>query len=284
MREANTPITRERITETSALRSIVGSTIEDRAANMWSLPIALISRHSLYMEAMSPGSGIFPKAHINLPDDDPAVFGLFVEWLYNGTYTDFISPSSSNIHARCWGLSDELLCNEFKNYVMGRLYKQHMEFSMACEDMEPEETAWTCWILGCNLQKDPDLRISLLLSIRQNSFFRCHLKYLKEYMDFDEVNFIAITPSATEPTRLSVRQKRRNKKKTTMASTKSEENVKAESRSVGALSLKQESPGGNESEPVQASVSGDDNKPVCLSLEKATTSLQTVESKEYTEG
>ncbi|EGU85595.1 hypothetical protein FOXB_03884 [Fusarium oxysporum f. sp. conglutinans Fo5176] len=201
----------------------VGSTIEDRAANMWSLPIALISRHSLYMEAMSPGSGIFPKAHINLPDDDPAVFGLFVEWLYNGTYTDFISPSSSNIHARCWGLSDELLCNEFKNYVMGRLYKQHMEFSMACEDME------------------------------------CHLKYLKEYMDFDEVNFIAITPSATEPTRLSVRQKRRNKKKTTMASTKSEEN--AESRSVGALSLKQESPGGNESEPVQASVSGDDNKP-----------------------
>ncbi|EWZ30713.1 hypothetical protein FOCG_07854 [Fusarium oxysporum f. sp. radicis-lycopersici 26381] len=61
---------------------------------------------------------------------------------------------------------------------------------------------------------------------------------------------------------------------------------KAESldSSVGALSLKQKSPGGNESEPVQASVSGDDNKPVCLSLEKATTSLQTVESKEYTEG
>ncbi|EXK36083.1 hypothetical protein FOMG_09273 [Fusarium oxysporum f. sp. melonis 26406] len=71
-----------------------------------------------------------------------------------------------------------------------------------------------------------------------------------------------------------------------MASIKSEENAKAESldSSVGALSLKQESPGGNESEPVQASVSGDDNKPVCLSLEKATTSLQTVESKEYTEG
>ncbi|KAM5521125.1 hypothetical protein FOXYSP1_15015 [Fusarium oxysporum f. sp. phaseoli] len=162
----------------------VGSTIEDRAANMWSLPIALISRHSPYM------------------------------------------PSSSNIHARCWGLSDELLCNEFKNYVMGRLYKQHMEFSMACEDME------------------------------------CHLKYLKEYMDFDEVNFIAITPPATESMRLSVRQRRRNKKKTSMASIKSEENAKAESRdsSVGALSLKQESPGGNESEPVQASVSCDDNK------------------------
>ncbi|KAK2669338.1 hypothetical protein RAB80_014864 [Fusarium oxysporum f. sp. vasinfectum] len=162
------------------VRMPIGSTIEDRAANMWSLPIALISRHSPYMEAMSPGSGIFPKAHINLLDADPAVFGLFVEWLYNGTYTDFTSPSSSNIHARCWGLGDELLCNEFKNYVMGQ----------------------------------------------------------------------------------------------------------AESRdsSVGALSLKQESPGGNESEPVQASVSCDDNKLVCLSLEKATTPLQTVESKEYTEG
>ncbi|EMT67255.1 hypothetical protein FOC4_g10005329, partial [Fusarium odoratissimum] len=73
---------------------------------------------------------------INLPDDDPAVFGLFVEWLYYGTYNDFTSPSSSNIHARCWGLGHKLLCNEFKNYAMGRLYKQHMEFSMACEDVE----------------------------------------------------------------------------------------------------------------------------------------------------
>ncbi|KAK2123946.1 hypothetical protein NOF04DRAFT_1373359 [Fusarium oxysporum II5] len=166
------------------------------------------------------------EAHINLPDDDPAVFGLFVEWLYYGTYNDFTSPSSSNIHARCWGLGHKLLCNEFKNYAMGRLYKQHMEFSMACEDVE------------------------------------CHLKYLKEYMDFDEANFIAITPSATESMRLSVRQRRRNKKKTSMASIKSEENANEDKcEAVGALSLKQESPGGNEYEPVQASVSGDDNKP-----------------------
>ena len=44
-------------------------------------------------------------------------------------------------------------------------------------------------------------------------------------MDFDEVNFIAITPPATESMRLSVRQRRRNKKKTSMASIKSEENA-----------------------------------------------------------
>ncbi|KAH7151112.1 hypothetical protein DER46DRAFT_579117 [Fusarium sp. MPI-SDFR-AT-0072] len=78
-------------------------------------------------------------------------------------------------------------------------------------------------------------------------------------MDFDEVYFTAITPSATEPIRLSVRQKRRNKKKTSMASRKSEKNTQSRDSSVGALSLKQESPGGDESEPVQASVSGDDN-------------------------
>ncbi|KAJ0131650.1 Ketoisovalerate reductase BEA2 [Fusarium oxysporum f. sp. albedinis] len=87
----------------------VGSSIEDRAANMWSLPMALISHHSPYLKAMSSGSVIFPKAHINLPDDDSAVFNL----LWNG--------SSLQRVQKC---------------AMGRLYEQHMEFSMACEDVE----------------------------------------------------------------------------------------------------------------------------------------------------
>jgi hypothetical protein len=49
---------------------------------------------------MSPSSGFFPKSHINLPDDDAVAFGLFVEWLYYGTYDDLQLPSSLNIHAR----------------------------------------------------------------------------------------------------------------------------------------------------------------------------------------
>ncbi|KAI1044409.1 hypothetical protein LB505_012904 [Fusarium chuoi] len=259
---------------------------------------------------MSSSPGFFPKSHINLPDDDAVAFGLFVEWLYYGTYDEFQSPSSSNIHARCWVLGDKLLCNEFKNYAMGRLYKQHMEFSMTYQDVEfayentssasklrqfymdyvkqhfsdPKKLRGPVGNWDAILQKDADLRISLLLSIRQNSFCKCHVKYLRDYLDFDEVFFTAIAPQAVEPLQLPVRQKRKNKKKASMAKMRNQENAESPGSSVGGPSLKQESPGCYESEPVRASVSGDDNKPVCPSLEKATASLQTVESKDYAEG
>ncbi|WKT52216.1 hypothetical protein QSH57_002730 [Fusarium oxysporum f. sp. vasinfectum] len=242
------------------VRMPIGSTIEDRAANMWSLPMALISRHSPYMEAMSPGSGIFPEAHINLPDDVPAV---------------------------CWGLSDELLCNEFKNYVMGRLYKQHMEFSMACEDMEYayENTSPTSKLR----------QFYMILSNKPSQTRRNRLDLLDIGMQFAEGSRPSHLITLEHPTKFILQVssqiperiygfRRSQLHSDYTISYRTYKIVKAESRSVGALSLKQESPGGNESEPVQASVSGDDNKPVCLSLEKATTSLQTVESKEYTEG
>ncbi|KAF5560101.1 sdr family [Fusarium phyllophilum] len=283
----------------------VGSTDEARAANMWSLPVALISCHSPYLKTMSSSSGFFPKSHISLPDDDALVFGLFVEWLYYGTYDDFQLPSSSNIHARCWVLGNKLLCNEFKNYAMGRLYEQQVEFSMTCQDLEfvsantsaasklrqfymdfvkqnfsdPKKLRGPIGNWDAILQKDADLRISLLLSIWQDPFVS-HLKYLRDYLDFDEVFFTRIAPPAVESIQLPVRQKKRNKKKTSMANMKSKESAESPDSSVRALSRKQESSEVNGSEPVQAPVSGDDNKPVCLSLKKATTSVQTVESKE----
>ncbi|KAF5639554.1 sdr family [Fusarium tjaetaba] len=288
----------------------VGSTDEARAANMSSLPVALISRHSPYLKTMSSSSEFFPKSHINLPDDDAVAFGLFVEWLYYGTYDDFQLPSSSNIHARCWILGDKLLCNEFKNHAMGRLYKQHMEFSVTCQDVEfvfantsaalklrqfytdfikqnfsnPKKLRGPVGNWDAILQRDADLRISLLLSIRQDQLFS-HLKYLKDYLDFDEVFFTGITPPAVQAIQLSVRQKKkRNKKKNQIASTKSAESAEPPDSSVGVPSLKQESSVCNGSEPVQGPVSGHDTKPICLSQEKATAPPQTVESKERTEG
>ncbi|KAF5597439.1 sdr family [Fusarium pseudoanthophilum] len=292
----------------------VGSTDEARAANMWSLPVALISRHSPYLKTMSSSSGFFSKSHINLPDDDAVAFGLFVEWLYYGTYDDFQLPSSSNIHARCWILGDKLLCNEFKNHAMGRLYKQHMEFSVTCQDVEfvfantsaasklrqfytdfikqnfsdPKKLCGPVGNWDAILQRDADLRISLLLSIRQDPLFN-HLKYLRDYLDFDEVFFTGITPPAVQSIQLSVRQKKKkkNKKRNSMAGTKSAESAEPPGSIVSAPSLKQESSVSNGSEPVQAPVSGHDTKPVCLSQEKATAPRpppQTVESKERTEG
>ncbi|KAF5660642.1 hypothetical protein FCIRC_12073 [Fusarium circinatum] len=99
----------------------------------------------------------------------------------------------------------------------------------------------------------------------------------------DEVFFTALAPPAVESIQLPVRQKRRNRKKTSMAKLRSKKNHESPGSSVGARGIKQESPGGNESEPVQAPVSGGDTKPVCLSLEKATASLQVVERKEHNE-
>ncbi|KAF5582803.1 sdr family [Fusarium pseudocircinatum] len=288
----------------------VGSTDEAREANMWSLPVALILRHSPYLKTMSSSSGLFPKSHINLPNDDAVAFGLFVEWLYYGTYDDFQLPSSSNIHARCWILGDKLLCNEFKNHAMGRLYKQHMEFSMTCQDVEfvfantsatsklrqfymdfikqnfsnPKKLRGPVGNWDAILQKDADLRISLLLCIRQDSSSFAHLEYLKDYLDFDEVFFTGIAPPAVESIQLSVRQKKRNKKKTSMANIRSKENAESPELSAGAQSRKPESLAGNECEPVKAPVSGDDTKPVYSNPEKTTAPVQAVERKEYTEG
>ncbi|KAH7259374.1 uncharacterized protein BKA55DRAFT_639345 [Fusarium redolens] len=240
-----------------ALRGIsisirVSSTIEAMAANRWSLPIALISHHSPYLKAMSSGPGIFVKAQIHLPEDDPAVFGLFVEWLYYGTYDDLAAPSSSNIHAQCWVLGDKLLCNEFKNYAMSRLYKQRLDFS------DPR---------GCG-----------------KPFCKCHLNDPKDYIDFDEVYFTAITPSAAEPIRLPVRKKKRkNKKPKCGANIKSEKNI-SENIFIGVFTVRQDSPGGNASELVQGSTTDDENDAVVLASKEVTNSRKTVESKECVEG
>jgi hypothetical protein len=108
---------------------------EDESCNTWSLPKRLISHYSPFLEAA--GLRNFKERQekrIELPDDDAIVFSLFVEWMYYGDYS--IAPlslpppstklsESISIDARCWILGDKLLCNEFKNHAMNRLYKQH---------------------------------------------------------------------------------------------------------------------------------------------------------------
>lgn len=101
--------------------------------NVWSLPRALISYHSPFLEAAC--SRYFKECRenrIKLLDDDTTVFALFVEWMYYGQYTiASLSPPSAStasrasIDAKCWVLGDKLLCIGFKNYAMGRIYAQH---------------------------------------------------------------------------------------------------------------------------------------------------------------
>ncbi|KAF1842095.1 uncharacterized protein K460DRAFT_178797 [Cucurbitaria berberidis CBS 394.84] len=100
----------------------------------WFLPKALISQYSPFLRAACTRD--FKERDqnlIELPEDDPAAFALFVEWMYYGEYTVLASSSTlseslhndTNMNAKCWVLGDKLLCTEFKNYAMGRLYMQH---------------------------------------------------------------------------------------------------------------------------------------------------------------
>ncbi|XP_014552729.1 hypothetical protein COCVIDRAFT_109450, partial [Bipolaris victoriae FI3] len=100
---------------------------------VWSLPKALISHYSPFLEAAcSQDFRERRENRIELPDDDVAVFALFVEWMYYGQYTvtqlslsSANTSSSTSIDAKCWVLGDKLLCTGFKNYAMGRLYTQY---------------------------------------------------------------------------------------------------------------------------------------------------------------
>lgn len=112
--------------------SVHDSTADSRC-NTWSLPKRLISHYSPFLAAACLRDFKERRENrIQLPDDDPVVFALFVEWMYYGEYA--IAPlllpvnagsDSISIHAKCWVLSDKLLCTEFKNHAMSRLYAQH---------------------------------------------------------------------------------------------------------------------------------------------------------------
>jgi hypothetical protein len=89
----------------------------------WTLPLNLLSYHSLYVTKACLWS---KNKQLHLPEHDPAIFSLFVEWMYYGDYSTFMLPKHPNVHARCWILADYLLCQKFQTYAMGRLFDEHV--------------------------------------------------------------------------------------------------------------------------------------------------------------
>lgn len=121
-----------------------------------------------------------------------------------------------HIHAKCWILGDKLECPEFKNYVMGLLYTQHITSPFA-KNVTYEEVEYVCDNTSSSaklrqyyenfvvrhyatpgklpgsteawdalFQKHSEMRIALLQSMRDNFAGGNLMKDIVEYLESTE--------------------------------------------------------------------------------------------------
>ena len=103
------------------------------ASITWYLPKALLTHHSPFFAAALNGS--FAEAKLNsvtMPDNDPSVFRLWVQWLYIGHVICHILrvEDVNDLLVNAWILGDKLGCHIFQNIVMMGL--------LACHSPSPE--------------------------------------------------------------------------------------------------------------------------------------------------
>lgn len=92
---------------------------------IWSLPKNLLVHISPFFAAALNGS--FAEASsktITLPEDDPAAFEMFVQWMYVGK-TGRNSTEDIAIHVESWILGDKLGCPVFQDRAMLKLLHLH---------------------------------------------------------------------------------------------------------------------------------------------------------------
>lgn len=103
---------------------------------IWCLPRDLISHHSIVLKNMCQLKQDEARLiNIPLPNEDPTIFDLFVQWMHCGRYT-FPFPWDAtyqgiNLDILAWILGDTLQATEFKNYAMCRLHAQYGPVSRA---------------------------------------------------------------------------------------------------------------------------------------------------------
>ncbi|KAF5983231.1 sdr family [Fusarium coicis] len=116
---------------------------ETKSFKTWCLPINLVSHYSPYLKEIFSSFKQSDK-QIRLCGFPPEVFGLFVEWMYYGSYESPSVISISNADAKCWVLGDKLRSIEFKNCAMRRLHEQHTRPTfgrpMTCDDVHHVES------------------------------------------------------------------------------------------------------------------------------------------------
>ena len=116
----------------------------------WYLPKDLLTHSSPFFAAALNGS--FAEAiskSIKLPEDDPAIFGLFVRWLYIGGNDEDLA-FDPNPHVEAWILGDKLGCQGFKDSQMYLIMSYHRTQYLIAETVR---TAYEGSVPGCKLRK-----------------------------------------------------------------------------------------------------------------------------------
>ena len=96
---------------------IVGN---DRYTATWYLPVRFVNHHTNVFEAELLKADEEKGFQIlTLPDNDPNVFELFVQWLYLGHFK--IGGFDNETYIKVWILGEQLACKEFKDHVILQL-------------------------------------------------------------------------------------------------------------------------------------------------------------------
>ena len=117
-----------RLSNSAPVATVVG--LPDQSTT-WYLPKQLLTCHSPFFAAALDGR--FAEAYfmiVSLPEDEPAVFGLFVQWLYLGHCKVDSEDNVINLGlirgfqpAKAWILADKLGCQTFQDRTILQLNK-----------------------------------------------------------------------------------------------------------------------------------------------------------------
>ncbi|KAJ4993940.1 hypothetical protein SVAN01_00417, partial [Stagonosporopsis vannaccii] len=109
----------------------VGTGVETAS---WTIPVALLTKHSSYLQNTfgEPGDDkAMTPARMTLADREPAVFRIFVQWIYFGTVPDRLGLSRLSTGKAVsnsfllWTLGDYLQADAFKDKIMRELYASY---------------------------------------------------------------------------------------------------------------------------------------------------------------
>lgn len=94
-----------------------------KASAIWTIPKAMLSLHSEFFRKACYGP--FKEGRENkmmLPECEPSIFQIFVQWLYFATLPEVECSDGARDIWLCWTLGDRLIASAFKDRAMRAIY------------------------------------------------------------------------------------------------------------------------------------------------------------------